>query len=72
MASTAGPKARITMGGGGPTSRRNTRKAGVRESCSNGGRAQPPSTATAVRKPDAKRCEARWRQVAAQPARQKL
>ena len=39
------------MGAGGPTSRRSTRSAGVRESCSSGGKAKPPSTATAVRKP---------------------
>ena len=51
IASTAGPKARITSGAGGPTSRRSTRSAGVRESCNSGGSAKPPSTAIAVRKP---------------------
>ena len=51
MASTAGPNASITSGCGGPTSRRRTRSAGVRDSCSSGGSANPPSTAIAVRKP---------------------
>ena len=51
MAITAGPKARITSGGGGPRSRRRTRSAGVRDNCNSGGSANPLSTAMAVRKP---------------------
>ena len=48
---TAGPKASNTSGGGGPTSRRSTRSAGTRDSCSSGGSANPASTAIAVTKP---------------------
>ena len=47
----AGPKASITSGGGGPMSRRSTRMAGTRDSCSSGGSANPASTATAVMNP---------------------
>ena len=44
----------MTSGGGGPTSRLNTRMAGTRESCNSGGSANPASTATAVMKPMAR------------------
>jgi hypothetical protein len=51
-AATAGPKASQTSGGGGPTSRRSTRIAGTRDSCSSGGSAKPPSTAISRQEPE--------------------
>ena len=62
-AAAAGPKARITSGGGGPTSRRSTRSAGTRASCSSGGSAKPASTATAVTNPIASGARLTWRQL---------
>ncbi len=49
MAMAAGQKASQMTSGGGPTSLRSTRIAGTRDNCSRGGRANPASTAIAVR-----------------------
>ena len=72
MAITAGPNASTTSGCGGPTSRRRTRSAGVRDNCSSGGSANPPSTAMAVRKPMPSGASPGARQIAAQQPRERL
>ena len=66
IASTAGASASHRRSGGGPASRRSTRNAGTRVSCSSDGSAKPASMARATSEPDQHRPPAGRRQIGAQ------